>query len=299
MTNLYGIVLLIFASLIWGSAYPSMEYSFNLGVGVFSLLTIRFLVGGVILSIIYFKELKKLNKEEMKICFCSSVFVFIMFFTMSYGLLYISSARGAALFSSYLIFTLIIKRILKKAQFSAMNISYSLLIIIGIFYINKNGFYLNGFSVGDFYSILSGFFFALNIVYLEQNSKKMSYKKLSVIQMFLCGFFSLIFISVFNEPSFHLTKTLTLNILYLSIVVTAFGYTAQNQALKFVDAEKTSVIMSTQSIFTIFISVIVFGNLFTTNMIIGIIFIGLGIFLYSMSIREKNKKLINSKGKRA
>lgn len=299
MTNLYGIVLLIFASLIWGSAYPSMEYAFNLGVGVFSLLTIRFLIGGVILSIIYFKELKKLNKEEMKICFCSSVFVFIMFFTMSYGLLYISSARGAALFSSYLIFTLIIKRILKKAQFSAMNISYSLLIIIGIFYINKNGFYLNGFSVGDFYSILSGFFFALNIVYLEQNSKKMSYKKLSVVQMFVCGFFSLIFISVFNEPLFHLTKELTLNILYLSIVVTAFGYTAQNQALKFVDAEKTSVIMSTQSIFTIFISVIVFGNFFTTNMIIGIIFIGLGIFLYSINIRENNKKLINSKSKRA
>jgi len=299
MNNLYGVVLLIFASLIWGSAYPSMEYSFNLGVGVFSLLTIRFFVGGVILSIIYFKELKKLNKEEIKICFWSSIFVFIMFFTMSYGLLYISSARGAALFSSYLIFTLIIKRFLKKAQFSAINISYSLLIITGIFYVNKNGFYLNGFSMGDFYSILSGFFFALNIVYLEQNSNKMSYKKLSVIQMFLCGFFSLMFINIFNEPSFHLTKALTLNILYLSIVVTAFGYTAQNQALKFVDAEKTSVIMSTQSIFTIFISVIVFGKILNTNMIIGIIFIGLGIFLYSMSIREKNKKLANSKGKRA
>ncbi|MCS5423248.1 MULTISPECIES: DMT family transporter [Psychrilyobacter] len=297
MANLYGIVLLIFASLTWGSAYPSMEYSFNLGVGVFSLLTIRFFIGGLILSVIYFKELKKINKEEVKICFWSSIFVFIMFFTMSYGLLYISAARGAALFSSYLIFTLIIKRFLKKVQFSAINISYSFLITIGIFYVNKNGFYLNGFSIGDFYSILSGFFFALNIVYLEQNSEKMSYKKLSVIQMFLCGLFSLIFINIFNEPPFPLTKALTLNILYLSIVVTAFAYTAQNQALKFVDAEKASVILSTQSIFTIFISVIVFGEVLSTNMIIGIFFIGLGIFLYSMSTGEKNKKLAGSKHK--
>ena len=218
---------------------------------------------------------------------------------MSYGLLYISAARGAALFSSYLIFTLIIKRYLKKAQFSAINISYSFLITIGIFFVNKNGFYLNGFSIGDFYSILSGFFFALNIVYLEQNSNKMSYKKLSIIQMFLCGLFSLIFINIFNEPSFHLTKALTLNILYLSIVVTAFGYTAQNQALKFVDAEKASVIMSTQSIFTIFISVIVFGEILSINMIIGILFIGFGIFLYSLSTRGKNKKLTDFKHKRA
>ncbi|WP_028856786.1 DMT family transporter [Psychrilyobacter atlanticus] len=299
MANLYGTVLLIFASLIWGSAYPSMEYSFNLGVGVFSLLTVRFFIGGLILSIIYFKELKGLSIEEIKICFWSSVFVFIMFFTMSYGLLYISSSRGAALFSSYLIFTLIIKRVLKKAQFSAINISYSLLIIIGIFYVNKNGLSLNGFSIGDFYSILSGFCFALNIVYLEQNSNKMSYKKLSVIQMFLCGFFSLIFINVFNEKPFPLTKALTMNILYLSIVVTAFAYTAQNQALKFVDAEKASVILSTQSISTIFISVMVFGEVLSTNMIIGIIFIGLGIFLYSMSTGQKNKKLIGSKHKRA
>lgn len=291
MSNLYGVVLLIFASLVWGSAYPSMEYSFNLGVGIFSLLTIRFFVGGFILSIIYFKELKILNKEEMKICFWSSIFVFTMFFTMSYGLLYISSSRGAALFSSYLIFILIIKRILKKINFSVTNISYSLLIIIGIFYVNKNGFSLNGFSIGDFSSIISGFCFALNIVYLEQNSSKMSYKKLSVIQMFLCGFFSLIFINIFNEKPFLLTKVLTLNILYLSIGVTAFGYTAQNQALKFVDAEKTSVIMSTQSIFTIFISVIVFGKILSTNMIIGIVFIGLGICLYGISNQQKTKKL--------
>lgn len=294
MKNLYGVILLTFSSLIWGSAYPSMEYTFNLGVGIFSLSTIRFLIGGVILSAIYHKELKKLNKEEVKICLCSSIFVFIMFLSMSYGLIYISSARGAALFSSYLIFTLIIKRILKKAQFSIINISYSFLIIVGIFYVNKNGFSLNGFSIGDFYSTLSGFFFALNIVYLEQNSDKMSYKKLSVIQMFICGFLSMIFIFVFNEKPFPLSNNLTLNILYLSIVVTAFSFTAQNQALKFVDAEKASVIMSTQSLFTILISIIVFKKVLSTNMIIGIIFISLGIFMYSMSTKKEKKKIPQS-----
>lgn len=293
MFKSYGTALLLFSSLAWGSAYISMAYAFNNGVGVYTLLGVRFLFGGFILSLLYFKDVKKITKNEVKICIISSLLIFVMFSGMSYSLLFISSSKSSAIFSLYIIFVLLTKRLLGKIKLNALSIGYSTFITLGIFYINKNGIFSEGIGIGDIYSLIGGISFALNTVYLEENSKQISHTKLSIIQMIICGLLSIIFAIGFDEKLFSLTNKLVFNLIYLSVVVTAFAYMAQNHAMKVVTAEKASVILSCQSIFTILISIVILGEIITKNIVIGILLILMGVITYGVSATTKGYSILS------
>ncbi len=288
--NIYGILLLFMASIFWGSAYLSMSISFNQGVGVFSLMTIRFLIGGGALVIFNLRELKIKNLEEFTICSFSGVTLFLMFLNMCLSLLYISPSKAGSIFSTYLISILIINRFLKKVKFSFLNIGYSLFLILGIFYLNKEDTFNLTLGLGEFCAFLSGFFFSGYLIYLEHNTHKISYKKLSIYQMLICGFISWFFIPFFGEESFQITLPVVLNFIYIGVIVTSLAYTLQNLAMNWVASDTASVILSFQSIFAVVIPMIFLKEPFTVNIFKGLFFMAVGLLLFQRNAKLQKKR---------
>ena len=285
----YGMILLLLSSIIWGSAYISMDIAFSQGIGIFSLLSIRFIIGGIILSFFSWKKIRKATKKEFVISFKSALLLFLMFLTMSLSLRYNSPSRSGSIFSVYLIFILILNNFLGNIKVNLINISYSLILMVSIFYLNKSNVNNSIIGVGDLYSIVSGLCFAFLIMYLEMYSSEVHSLTLSTFQMLICGLISIIFIPIFKEKMFIISKPILLNLIYISIIVTCLAYYFQNLAMNWVTSDIAATIMALQSLFTVVISLFFYKQSLNKNIVIGLFLMVLGIIL--MYISKKKLRL--------
>ncbi|HSQ90440.1 EamA family transporter, partial [Romboutsia sp.] len=81
----FGLVLV---AMIWGSGFAGTQLALDGGLTPLQLLTLRFLIGSILLNIIFFKKIKEnINKEVLKNGSILGFFLFIAFTVQTIGIL--------------------------------------------------------------------------------------------------------------------------------------------------------------------------------------------------------------------
>ena len=284
--GLLGKVLLLIVAILWGSSLTVVKVAqetFRPNM----ILAIRFTVSALILSIIFWKKLREMTKDDMKSGLIIGIFLFLAYSVQTIGVGYTDPGRSAFLSASYCVIVPFLAWFAMKKRPDKFNIIAAAFTIVGIYFVSMAGG--DGGSVfdqgkeaimGDGFALLSGLLFAAHIVAVTKLSKDKDPILMTILQFIMAAVLSIIVTLVFEDNSaIVLTKKAVLEVGYLAVMCTTVALLLQNIGQKFATASSAALILATESIFGILIPVFMGIESLTRNKIIGFILIFIAILI--------------------
>lgn len=278
-------IVIFFLAMIRGSAYIATKDIISY-YSPLEIIFFRFFTTGLILSISFFKKLKKIKISEIIFGFLAGISLFLAFAFQTYGLKFTTVSKQSFLTSLYIIMIPFIQFLFFKKKFQKIVYFSFISILIGLFFISFQNFdsFELALNFGDFLTILCALSFAVNIVLFSYiNPQENEILNITIVQMIVVGILSFLFQFLFEKSSIHFK--LDYSLVYLIVVCTLINFTLQNLSQRYVPAHKIGLILSLESVFGALFALVFLKEMITVNFIIGIIFIMFGII--SIQILEK------------
>lgn len=283
-----GEIGLILVSLIWGSGFVYTQLGLNNGLTPFQLMTGRFFIGALLISVIFFKQIKKIDKKDIIPGVLLGGFLFVAFSFQTFGLQFTTSSKSAFLTASNVVIVPFIGCMLYKRKLDKISILSSLIALIGIGIISLETNFTIG--IGDSLTLICAIGFAMHIFLTSQFTKKHNPIVLTCIQMITAFLLSLILQIIAGEVNADINISTMSSILFLGVFNTTICFLGQTICQTKVDETKTALILSTEAVFGMLFSVVIANELITTKMIAG----SLLIFIAIICAETKLKFLLKS-----
>lgn len=292
-------VLLFVSTIIWGSSYFIIKNALD-EVPVYFLLSIRFLLSAVVLSVVFFKKWKKFNKKYLFAGSITGIFLALAYIFQTLGLDRTTPGTGAFLTVSYCIIVPFLIWIVKKKRPSAINFIASFLCVLGIGMVCVSGGGNQGNYTGEILVVLCGVFFALQIVAVGVWGENLDIILYTIVQMFV-AFLICFVISLFTEkmPT-DLSGNSVFSLLYLALGATCLCFVLMNVGIKYTSTISSSIILSLEAVFGVAFSMIFYGERLTLRSGIGFAIIFVAIILNEvlpdiLSKRKSNAQIDTKK----
>ena len=292
-TALFADGALFIMALIWGSGFVFMKSSLDSYTPI-QLISIRMLIGAIALALFNVKRLLKMNKSELLAGFVISLSLFGGFLFQTMGLKSTSAGNSAFLTATYVVMVPMIVILFSRKKPDIFNIIAAFLMLIGIFLLTSvsGGPFI---KIGDVYTLLCAFFFAVQIVLIDHYTAKHDPMVLAILQMFfasLIGFAAMLFTG--DYPILFVQGSIP-TVLYLGIIASGVTFMIQNVAQKYTSPTHAGILMSLESVFGCLLGILLLGEIMTVKIAIGcaVIFAALLIAETKLSffMRYTKKKL--------
>lgn len=265
MTRSKANLMILMATIFWGSSYPLTKMGLG-GFGVFNLIAIRFLLGFGVAAIALRKHIEIKRKTLYYSAGLGSL-LFMAFGTMTLALKYTTASNVGFLVGSLVVIIPIISFLIFKEKVERRVIFASLTAFLGIALITLDGGVV--MNRGDLLALLCAWLFALHIVFTGKLTKRVDSLSLGVLQLGFVGGISLP-VALFREEFYLPSNTnLWFIVLFLSIMSTAFGYVAQTVAQQETPPEVTGIIISLEPLFSAVVAYIILKEVMSIPGIVG------------------------------
>jgi len=287
--SLLAKLALFTATIIWGTTFFIMEGTIK-NIGIFSLLSIRFIIAAVILMLILAKRLKTINKGYIIRGFIMGLFVIAAYIMQTYGLADEGTTPGknAFLTATYCVIVPFLAWALSGQKPDRYNIIAAIMCIFGITLICVTGNDFESICFGDMLTLLGGIFFSLHMVAVSIFSKERDILLLTMLQFFFAGIFSLIPAVLLETIPTDIPLVSIGAIIYLTIFATCLCYILQNVGQKYTPPATAALILSLEAVFGVLFSVI-----FTSETITPRLFFGFAIVFLSVIVSEVKLNIFN------
>lgn len=302
--GIFGKLMLLIVAILWGSSLTVVKGAsdtFNPNM----ILAIRFSVSAIILSIIFWKKLRDMDKSDIKSGLIIGVFLFMAYSAQTIGVGYTDPGRSAFLSASYCVIVPFLAWFALKIRPDKFNIIAAAFTIFGIYFVSMAGG--DGGSVfdqgreailGDGFALLSGVLFAAHIVAVAKFSEGKDPILMTILQFMMAAVLSIIVTLIFEDNSaMVITKKAVFEVGYLAVMCTTVALLLQNMGQKYANASSAALILATESIFGILIPVFMGIETLTRNKIIGFVLIFIAILISETKLsflgfgnREENKE---------
>ena len=290
MKKYIGEIMLCITAIIWGSGFVASAISLD-HYTPYQILAGRFLVGFIILSIIFNKKLKGLNRGVIKKGIVLGFFLYFAFILQTVGLQYTTPSKNAFLTAVNVVIVPFIAYLAYKRKIDKFELSGAILAIIGIGFLSLQ--LSLDVNVGDLLTLACAVAFAYHIFYTAKYVKDEDPILLTIVQMFVAALLGWIVILFKGEiVNLSLEGEAISAILYLGVFSTTIAYLFQTIAQKFTNETKAAIILSTESFWGMMFSVLFIGEVLTTRMIIGAILILIAIIISETKLSFMRKKSI-------
>lgn len=264
--SLFADLSLLAVAIVWGSGFVVTKNALD-HITPFHLLTYRFMISSIVMALVFFKKIKKIKIEDLKAGFLIGVFLFGGFATQTVGLKYTTAGKQAFITGTNVVMVPFIYWGISKKKPDIYEVIAAFLCFIGIeiLSIEKD----LKFGYGEFLTFICAIFFALHISSIGYFAKEQDPVILSIIQMFVAGILSIIFVIIFEPGVKGVSMESIFPILYLSILSTLIAFLIQNIAQKYTSSTHAAIILSLEALFGGIMSLIFLKEPFTLRFLIG------------------------------
>ncbi len=290
-----AVLILLFVSIVWGAGFLAVDIIFR-NFSTFQILSGRFLIGAIALSIVFRKEMRDLNLNDIiGGAFVGAILV-VAFGFQIYGQYFSTPSINAFVTAIYVVLIPIFQFfIFKKSQKKSIVVS-ALLTFAGIVLITLGS--LNGtgtkveainLNLGVVLTFICAICYAFQIIAVEKFTRgknQISPLKITVIMLWVAAVLAIIIsvilvrVNIDNPPlyddNFWIAVTWTV---FLGLFCTAFAFLAQNIAQKHTSASKTAILLSLESVFGAAFSALFLGERFTVLTIVGFVAVFLAVLI--------------------
>ena len=283
---------LIITAAIWGFAFVVVKDSLDY-MGAVYMIAFRYTLAAVVMSLIFIKRWKYLNKKTVLHGLITGSFLFIAYITQTIGCKYTTAGKNAFLTTIYVILIPFICWIMYKKRPGWYVFVAAFLSITGIGLLALGTGDSAGLNAGDSLTLICGFFFAMHIVFSERYADKGDDPLLlTLLQFIVSALFGWILAPFFDGvPPFAALSNprIIISLLYLGLFSTMVCFSLQNIGLKYVQSSLASILLSFESVFGVIFSTIILKERLTPRMTIGCCLI-FGALLLAECFKEKTEK---------
>lgn len=281
--EILGKCMLLMSALIWGSSFIVMKNAVDF-ISPFTLLCIRFVLSTIFISILFFNKIKKIKKQDLLGGFLAGLALFSAFSIQTFGLQLTTPGKNAFLTAVYCTIVPLLSWLYFKKKPDKAQIFAAILCFIGVGFVSLDSSLK--VNLGDLYTLIGGFLYAVHIIVCEKAMKKTSPIIITALQFAFASIFSFIAVSLFEDISvvFHIDSSIYLQILYLAFFATTLCYLFQNVGQKFVNENIAALLLSLESVFGVFFSILFGQEIMTLQ-------IGLGFMIIFISVLISETKL--------
>ena len=286
MSHTRANILMLIASLIWGTAFVSQTtgmgaigpFTFSFGRFFFAFLT-------VIPFAIYLEQqnIVKILSDRKKVylCLATGFFLFGGMGLQQYALQKSLISNAAFITTLYVPIVGIISRFIFKSQLHWIIWIAILLCVYGSYLLSSNQSI--EIQKSDALIFISAFCFALHIilidVFMKQFNSPFTY---GAIQYFVVFILSLILALTFEEPTLKNISFEWFEILYTGIFSAGIGYTLQIIAQHKANPAPAAIILSMESVFAAIAGWILLNQVLDTQKILGCLAIFIGVIIVQL-----------------
>src|SRR5690625_420958 len=277
MRKYYGEIGLLITAIIWGSGFVATAVALTYYTP-YQTMAIRFLVGGIILALVFYKRLKTITAPLLlKGAFLGTI-LYISFALQTVGLQFTTPSKNAFITAVNVVIVPIIAFLFYRKRLNISEVVGAVLALVGIGFMSLQ---ISGtINFGDFLTFLCAIGFAFHIVYTARFVKGEDPIQLTIIQLLTAALIGIVIIGARGELAMPFEINALIPVVYLGLFSTTIAYLLQTAGQKLVTETKAAIILSTEALWGTIFSVIILSELITLRMTIGAICI-LGAILIS------------------
>lgn len=283
------LLLLILGTAFWGISYSITK----LAIGDYSpntFLFYRFLLAVIVLSIIFWKYVKNINKEAVKTGFILAVPMFLGIQLQTVGLKHTDASQCSFIAGMTVIIIPLLKLAIYKTNASLKIWIAAFTALTGLFIIAiTDKFKIN---IGDLYTIAGAFGFAVYLISVEKHSAKMNLLYAIVPMFSFCALFTFgLAIADSQSDWFPEKNTFWIGVVYCALFSTAFMYTVSNISQRYLSAERVAVIYLFEPVFGAIGAFFILGENLSWRLLFGGSLIFAATIISEVNFSRKKKKI--------
>ena len=278
-----GILCAILSAVCYGTNPFGALPLYEEGVNTATVLAHRFGLAVILLAIVMLikREKFRVTRHEFKVLFSLGILFAASSITYYQSFHFMDAGIASTILFVYPVMVAVIMAAFFKERVTAMTVVAIVMSLVGIGLLYKGGAGASLSVVGIILCILSSLAYAVYIVVVNQSSIRMSSYKMTFYAMLVCEI-TLVLYS-FTSPELYLhvlpSPRAWMFAVWLSIVPTILSLVFMTVAVRHVGATPTAILGALEPLTAVAIGVVVFGEMLTFRLIVGILFILFAVML--------------------
>lgn len=286
--EIFGISLLLGATLIWGGSFFILKNAIDV-LPTFFVLALRFSVGAAMVGLFFIKSLIRFRLRALWQGAIIGAFLAAAYTLQTLGLKGTTPGKNAFLTTSYVVIVPFIVWILFKNRPKWNNIVAAILCVVGVGLVSLTGrFHV---EQGDVMSLACGVFYAGQFITISRFTKESDGAQLLFVELLTTAVvFWIVSLSTEKVPS-SIGTDMIFPLIYLSVLATGAGQLMQLFGQKYVPVNSVSIIMSLEAVFGALFSVIFYKERPTAQVTIGFVVMFAAVLISEVDWREVADKI--------
>lgn len=303
--KVFSRLALLTTAIVWGSSLvvvSSIKDAFQPNM----LLAFRFSIACLLLSLIFIKKFKDVDKSYLISGGIVGFFLFIAYSGQTIGVTTAGGEPGRSGFisASYCVIVPFLTWFLQKERPDRYNILAALLCIAGLFFVFYNDLVKSAnvsLSQGDLYALLSGLLFAAHISAVSKWGKGKDPILMTILQFAVAAILSCAATFIFEDNSKIIWDkgSIIIRVVYLAVMCTSVALLLQNVGQKYTPSSTAAIILGLESVFSIVFAVIFANEKLPAVSAIGFIFIFAAIITSETKLSFLQRKKVSQSVKPA
>ena len=275
----FSYLALLATSLIFGSSFFILKDALN-AFPTFFVLAFRFSVGAVAVGLIFIKSLVRMRLRSLFHGMAVGAVLVVAYTLQTIGLVYTTPGKNAFLTATYVILVPFVAWIFFKNKPRVKNLVAAALCLCGIGCISLSGDLT--VDIGDILTLLSGIFYALQIVFIKHFTEKDDAGQLLFGEVLTAAIVFWIVALIKGDVPQEIGSEQVFPLLYLALAVTGAAQTMQMLGQKYTSANTASLIISLEAPFGVIFSILFYDERPTAQIYIGFVLVFLAVLVSEM-----------------
>ncbi len=278
-----GILCAILSAVCYGTNPFGALPLYEEGVNTATVLSHRFGLAVVLLALVMLVKRVdfRVTRREFKVLFSLGILFAASSITYYQSFHFMDAGIASTILFVYPVMVAVMMAVFFKERVTVMTVVAIVLSLVGIGLLYKGGAGASLSVIGIVLCILSSLAYAIYIIVVNQSSIEMSSFKVTFYAMLVCEI-ALVLYS-FTSPELYLhvlpSPRAWSFAVWLSIVPTILSLVFMTVAVHHVGATPTAILGALEPLTAVTIGVLVFGEMLTARLVIGIVFILAAVML--------------------
>lgn len=289
------LILLILGTAFWGISFSVTKLAIGQHQPVLFLFY-RFLLATMVLSVIFWKQVKNLDATTIKRGAGLAISLVLGIYLQTLGITHTSASQCSFVAGITVVMIPVIKLIIYKKAAALKIWIAACTALIGLFVISITDKFSIG--TGDLYTIIGAFCFAIYLIQIEKESKADDIVPTIVPMFATCALLTFVLTFIQGNPTWiPQQETFWIGIIFCALFSTAYMYTISNISQKYISAERVSIIYLFEPIFGAFAAHFILGEAIKSRLLIGGGMIFLATLISELKWRMPGQMAISSLSK--
>jgi drug/metabolite transporter (DMT)-like permease len=269
---------LVGVAAIWGATFVTVKDAVR-HVPVFEFIAMRFLLAAILMSAVFWPQLRSLSRAGRLAGLLAGLTVFAGYSFQTTGLQYTRASNAGFVTGLFVVFAPLFAALFLKRLPSAGPLAGVGFAIVGLALLSLT----HGLHVryGDTIVLLAAVSFALQIVILARYAPEHSPAALVTVQMWVTAVLSVIVSAAFEDYRSPTSPDVWHGVLITGVLASALAFYVQTLAQRYVSPTRTAVILVSEPAFAGLFGIVLLNEALTVRG-----WVGAGLILAGMLVAE-------------